>query len=66
MAKGIWESPPKRDDPIFKSGLTVYTPRSARSSTPSTPSSPQKTDSRPAQGSNPQKAQSSNRGAQER
>ena len=30
------------DDPIFKRGLTIYTPPSARSSTPSTKSSPSK------------------------
>ena len=33
----------KRDDPIFKEGLTIFTPRSARSSTPSTKPSPKKT-----------------------
>ena len=33
----------KRDDPIFKQGLTVFTPRSDRGSTPSTPSSPKST-----------------------
>ncbi len=30
------------DDPIFKRGLTIYTPPSARGSTPSTKSSPSK------------------------
>ncbi len=28
--KGIWVSPAKRDDPIYKEGLTIFTPRSAR------------------------------------
>ncbi len=53
----------KRDDPIFKEGLTIFTPRSARSSTPSTPSSPQTTDSRSDRGSKAKspKGQSSNR-----
>ena len=40
MGKVIWESPAGPDDPIYKEGLTVFTPRSARGSTPSTPSSP--------------------------
>ncbi len=39
----------KRDDPIFKEGLTIFTPRSHRSSTPSTASSPKST----ASGSGP-------------
>ncbi len=43
MGKGIWEKPATRDDPIYKEGLTVFTPRSARGSTPSTPSSPKST-----------------------
>ena len=30
MAKCIQEPPPKRDDPIFREGFTVFTPRSAR------------------------------------
>ncbi len=28
--KGIWVSPAKRDDPIYKEGLTIFTPISAR------------------------------------
>ncbi len=28
--KGIWESPAKRDDPIYKEGLTIFTPALAR------------------------------------
>ncbi len=28
--KIIWESPPGPDDPIYKEGFTVYTPRSHR------------------------------------
>ena len=39
MGKGIWLSPATRDDPIYKEGLTVFAPRSARGSTPSTESS---------------------------
>ncbi len=35
MGKGIWESPAGPDDPIYKEGLTIFTPRSARGSTPS-------------------------------
>ncbi len=43
MVKSIRESLPKRDDPIFKTGPTIYTPKSARDSTPSTkPSLPEK------------------------
>ncbi len=40
MGKGLEILPAKRDDPIFKEGLTVYTPRSPSASTPSTRSSP--------------------------
>ncbi len=39
MGKTILEKPAKRDDPIYKEGLTISTPRSHRGSTPSTPSS---------------------------
>ena len=39
MGKTILESPPKRDEPIFKEGFSVFTPSSARASTPSTKSS---------------------------
>ena len=48
MGKFIEESPPKRDDPIFKEGLTIFTPRSARASTPSTERSPPSTNPRQA------------------
>ncbi len=44
MGKVIWESPAGPDDPIYKEGLTVFTPRSARGSTPSTKSSPKTPD----------------------
>ena len=44
MGKGIWLKPATRDDPIYKEGLTVFTPRSHRGSTPSTPSSPKTPD----------------------
>ncbi len=30
MGKGIWLKPAKRDDPIYREGLTISTPRSAR------------------------------------
>ena len=30
MGKVIWESPAGPDDPIYKEGFTVYTPRSHR------------------------------------
>ncbi len=40
MGKLIWEKPATRDDPIYKEGLTISTPSSARGSTPSTPRSP--------------------------
>ncbi len=40
MGKGIWLKPAKRDDPIYKEGLTIFTPRSARGSTKSTPYNP--------------------------
>ena len=43
MGKLTWDAPPKRDDPIFKEGLTVFTPRLVRASTPSTKSSPKST-----------------------
>ncbi len=33
MGKVIWLKPAKRDDPIYKEGLTISTPRSHRSST---------------------------------
>ncbi len=49
----------REDDPIYKEGLTVFTPRSARSSTPSTPSSPRSTGSKPGQGSRRKKAKGS-------
>ncbi len=50
MGKLIWLKPATRDDPIYKEGLTISTPRSARGSTPSTESSPKSTvsDSDPA------------------
>ena len=38
MGKGTRLPPPGPDDPIYKEGFTVYTPRSARGSTrPATP-----------------------------
>ena len=40
MGKNLGGSLAKRDDPIFKEGLSFYTPRSLRSSTPSTPTLP--------------------------
>ena len=43
MAKVILHPSAEPDDPIYKSGLTVFTPRLARASTPSTPSSPTST-----------------------
>ena len=50
MGKGIWLKPATRDDPIYKEGFQIFTPRSPRSSTPSTKSSPKSTasDSDPA------------------
>ncbi len=39
MGKGLKILQAKRDDPIFKEGLTVYTPRSPGASTSSTKSS---------------------------
>ena len=56
MAKGTWVKPAKRDDPIYKEGLTVFTPRSHRGSTPSTPSSPKTPDKASGPGSADQKA----------
>ncbi len=47
----------KRDDPIFKEGLTIFTPRSPRCSTPSTKSSPKSTVSGSDRGSADQKDQ---------
>ena len=44
MARFTKERLAKRDDPIYKEGLTIFTPRSARGSTPSTPSSPKTPD----------------------
>ena len=44
MGKCIEEPPPKRDDPIFKQGPTIYTPRAARDSTPPTKPKPSKKD----------------------
>ena len=38
MGKSIEESPPKRDDPIFKKGPTIYTPRSVPPPTKPKPS----------------------------
>ena len=49
MGKLTWDAPPKRDDPIFKEGWTVFTPRLVRASTPSTKKSPKST----ASGSGP-------------
>ncbi len=43
MGKGIWLKPATRDDPIYKEGFQISTPRSPRSSTPSTKSSPKST-----------------------
>ena len=43
MGGFIWEKPARRDDPIYKEGFQIYTPRSPRSSTPSTESSPKST-----------------------
>ena len=50
MGKLIWLKPATRDDPIYKEGFQIFTPRSPRSSTPSTKSSPKSTasDSDPA------------------
>ena len=62
MGKTILEKPATRDDPIYKEGLTVSTPRSARGSTPSTKSSPKT----PAKASDPgPKAKASKRSAPE-
>ncbi len=44
MGKAILEKPAKRDDPIYKEGFQIFTPRSARGSTPSTKSSPKTPD----------------------
>ncbi len=41
----------ERDDPIYKEGFQIITPRSPRSSTPSTESSPKSTASGSGQGS---------------
>ena len=54
MAKRISHGLAKRDDPIFKSGLTVFTPKSRKGSTPSTPSSPSATAS-PAEPESPKR-----------
>ncbi len=43
MGSFTLEKPATRDDPIYKEGLTISTPRSHRSSTPSTKSSPKST-----------------------
>ena len=43
MGSFTWKKPATRDDPIYKEGLTVFTPKSARGSTPSTESSPKST-----------------------
>jgi hypothetical protein len=40
MVKLIRDKPAKRDDPIYREGLTISTPRSHRGSTPSTKPSP--------------------------
>ena len=44
MGKGILLKPATRDDPIYKEGFQIFTPRSPRSSTPSTESSPKRQD----------------------
>jgi len=43
MGKLIWLKPATRDDPIYKEGFQIFTPRSARGSPPSTKSSPKST-----------------------
>ncbi len=43
MGKGILLKPATRDDPIYKEGFQIFTPKSARGSTPSTASSPKST-----------------------
>ncbi len=49
MGKTILLKPAKRDDPIYKEGFQIFTPRLHRGSTPSTESSPKST----ASGSGP-------------
>ncbi len=56
MGKAILEKPATRDDPIYREGLTISTPRSHRSSTPSTASSPKSTASTSAPASKAPKA----------
>ncbi len=51
MGKGILLKPATRDDPIYKEGFQIFTPRSPRSSTPSTASSPKSTASDSGPGS---------------
>ena len=49
--KFTWLKPAKRDDPIYREGLTISTPRSHRSSTPSTKPSPKTPDTDSSPGS---------------
>ena len=57
----------KRDDPIYKEGLTIYTPSSHRGSTQSTASSPKDTasPSSPASKGRARKAPPSNPGSKD-
>ncbi len=57
MGKSSRISLAKRDDPIFKEGLTVYMRRSDRASTPPTPTSPPKPEKPTARESSKPKTQ---------